>query len=188
MDSSFWRALSLLGDSRLLLPAAATLMLVGYLGGRTPYRRWAWGLGVVGATVLASKLAFLGMGIGLASPQFTGFSGHAAFSAVVWPVILASAARGRSWVGAAALSGVVLAGLVAASRPPLHTHSWAEVISGWLLGTLAAAWALRGMTVGDVPRPFWSAAALAVGVATIAALWNLRPHTLLLLVTGHPPH
>ena len=187
MDAFLWRALSLLGDSRLLLPAAATLLLIGHLSGRTPYRRWVWALTTVGAAVLASKLAFLGMGIGLSSPKFTGFSGHAAFSAVVWPVLLASTTRGRRRMAASAISGLVLAGLIAASRPPLHTHSWTEVISAWLLGALAVAWALRGMDAGDLPRPFWTIAALATGITSIAALWNLPPHSLLLLVTGHPP-
>lgn len=187
MDAFLWRALSLLGDSRLLLPAAATLLLIGHLSGRTPYLRWAWALGVVGATVLASKLAFLGMGIGLTSPQFTGFSGHAAFSAVVWPVLLASAVRGRRRMAGAVVSGLVLAGLIAASRPPLYTHSWTEVISGWLLGALAVAWTLRGIAAGDAPRPLWTMAALATGITSIATLWSLHPHSLLLLATGHPP-
>ncbi len=186
MDPSFWRALSLLGDSRLLLPAAATLMLLGYLDGRTPYRRWSWGLGAVGAAVLTSKLAFLGLGIGLTSPQFTGFSGHAAFSAAVWPVLLASATRGRP--AAAVVSGLILAALVAASRPPLHTHSWTEVIAGWLLGAMAATWAVRGAVPADFHRPYWTTAALAVGSVCLTILWNVRPHTLLLLATGHPPH
>jgi len=185
MDPFFWRALSLLGDSRLLLPAAATLMLLGYLDGTSPYRRWSWALGAVGATVLTSKLAFLGLGIGLTTPQFTGFSGHAAFSAAVWPVLLASATSRQPRVGA--VSGLILAALVAASRPPLHTHSWTEVITGWLLGALAAAWALRSAVSADSHRPYWATVALAVGSTCLAILWNVRPHTLLLLVTGHPP-
>ncbi|WP_354282807.1 phosphatase PAP2 family protein [Stenotrophomonas sp. 2619] len=186
MDPSFWRALSLLGDSRFLLPAAVTLMLLGYLDGRRPYRRWSWGVGAVGVAVLASKLAYLGLGIGLTSPQFTGFSGHAAFSAAIWPVLLASATRTRQ--RGAAVSGLILAALVSASRPPLYTHSWTEVIAGWLLGSLAAVWALRGAVPADVRRLSWTIAALAVGSVTLATLWNVRPHTLLLLVTGHPPH
>ncbi|GEM_PF-1132823 len=185
MDPFLWRALSLLGDSRLLLPAAATLMLLGYLDGTSPYRRWSWALGAVGATVLTSKLAFLGLGIGLTTPQFTGFSGHAAFSAAVWPVLLASATARQPRVGA--VSGLILAALVAASRPPLHTHSWTEVITGWLLGALAGAWALRSAVSADSRRPYWATAALAVGSTCLAILWNVRPHTLLLLITGHPP-
>jgi len=135
---------------------------------------------------LTSKLAFLGLGIGLTSPQFTGFSGHAAFSAAVWPVLFATATPRRPCLAAA--SGLILAALIAASRPPLHTHSWTEVIAGWLLGALAAAWAVRGAAPADFHRPYWTPAALAVGSVCLTLLWTVRPHTLLLLATGHPPH
>jgi len=44
--------------------------------------------GITGAIVSASKLAFMGWGIGIRELDFTGFSGHSALFAVFWPIFL----------------------------------------------------------------------------------------------------
>jgi hypothetical protein len=65
------------GDSTVLLPSAAAVFMVLFL--RRPSRQiaWQWGLlfGITGAIVSASKLAFMGWGIGireLISPVLAG--------------------------------------------------------------------------------------------------------------------
>ena len=50
--------------------------------------QWALLFGGVGAIVCASKLAFMGWGIGIRELDFTGFSGHSALSASIWPVMM----------------------------------------------------------------------------------------------------
>lgn len=174
-----WHSLSLLGDSRLLLPMAAVLLIAGWRA-ESPWRiRWALALGVVGLTVLASKLAFLGWGIGVARLDFTGFSGHAAISAAIWPVtayIAAPTHRSGRW---AALLGLVLAVAVGYSRLPLNAHSWSEVIAGSALGALGSAWALAATaTTARRLRARWAALALAVGCCVPVLFPQVRTHQL----------
>jgi hypothetical protein len=47
--------------------------------------RWALLFGITGAIVCASKLAFMGWGMGIRELDFTGFSGHTALS-TFWPI------------------------------------------------------------------------------------------------------
>lgn len=146
---SIWLLLSELGNSTWLLPAATLIALVGGLSGWLPWpavRRWLGATALVALVVLASKIAFLGWGIGSKALDFTGFSGHAAMSAAVYPTLLAWLGqaldpRHRRWPGAAV--GIALALLIAASRVPLHAHSVSEVILGAALGLAASAVALR---------------------------------------------
>lgn len=167
----------MLGDSRLLLPMAAVLLFAGWRVGTVWHVRWAMALMVVGVVVLASKLAFLGWGIGVASLDFTGFSGHAAMSAVVWPMtafIAATTHRAGKW---AAALGFALAAAVGYSRVPLNAHSWSEVISGALLGAVASAWVLDA-TSGSVRRlnAGWAALALAIGCCMPVVFPQVRTH------------
>jgi hypothetical protein len=94
------------GDSTVLLPSAAAVFMVLFL--RRPSRQiaWQWGLlfGITGAIVSASKLAFMGWGIGIRELDFTGFSGHTALSTAFWPIFLwllcargSVALRGLPW-------------------------------------------------------------------------------------------
>jgi len=46
--------------------------------------------GITGAIVSASKLAFMGWGIGIRELDFTGFSGHSALFAAFWPIFYGS--------------------------------------------------------------------------------------------------
>lgn len=60
-----WQFVSFFGDSTVLLPSAAVLLIVLFL--RAPSRQvachWALLFGITGAIVSASKLAFMGWGI-----------------------------------------------------------------------------------------------------------------------------
>lgn len=169
----------MLGDSRLLLPMAATLLLAGWRAGAVWHVRWAIALMVVGLIVLTSKLAFLGWGVGVASLDFTGFSGHAAMSAAVWPMtafITSSTHRSGKW---AAMLGFGLAAAVAYSRIPLNAHSWSEVISGGLLGAVGSAWVLAATsTASRRLHAGWAALALAIGCSVPIAFPQVRTHHL----------
>ncbi|PKH70087.1 phosphoesterase PA-phosphatase [Stenotrophomonas sp. Betaine-02u-21] len=172
---STWHLLSILGDSRLLVPAALVLIVMGWHRASRWHLRWAVTLCVIGAMVLASKLAFLGWGIGSARLDFTGISGHAAVSASIWPVLLAVCMPRRSapWV---AVAGLLLAAVIAYSRLPLNAHSWSEVASGWLLGALGSAWTLRRLDATAPASPRWLAAALIAGAFMPVAFPQATTH------------
>ena len=71
------------GDSTVLLPSAAALFIVLMLRKTSRLLAWQWSLlfGITGAIVCASKLAFMGWGLGIRELDYTGFSGHSALSA-----------------------------------------------------------------------------------------------------------
>ncbi|WP_353084109.1 phosphatase PAP2 family protein [Stenotrophomonas sp.] len=181
-----WVTLSQLGDSRWLLPLSLVLIVFGPAESRALRLRWAVGLAVAGGLTLASKLAFLGWGIGWARLDFTGFSGHATMTAAVYPVALYLATHGRLrhpmlW----ALLGSILAAAIAYSRLPLNAHSVSEVVSGWLLGTAASAFALsshRGKW--RTPLPIL-ATSLAIGIALPLLMPTVRTHDIVMrIATG----
>jgi membrane-associated phospholipid phosphatase len=169
-----WAAVTRLGEAQILLPAllGGALWLAfapgatwgaadgrgagaGTTGG-APARgsARAWLAGVVAATgvTTASKVAFLGYGVGSMALDFTGFSGHAMFSMAILPVLAALVA---GWRGA--VVGALLALAVLVSRVELHAHSWSEALSGALLGGGVAAWTLARYLRGPVTRraPAW---------------------------------
>ena len=76
-----WQVVTFFGDSTVLLPSAAVLFIVLFLRKDSKQLAWHWALlfGITGAIVCASKLAFMGWGIGIRELDFTGFSGHTAY-------------------------------------------------------------------------------------------------------------
>jgi len=138
-----WTAFTWLGDSGLLLPVAALITLWLAASRRTWPTALLW-LVLFGAgsmAVLVSKLAFIGWGIGIASLDFTGFSGHSALAASVWPVVLwLLASRAPHWTRVSLVClGALLAAGIGVSRLVLDAHSPSEVIAGLALG-----WAVSG--------------------------------------------
>ncbi len=85
-----WQLISFFGDSTVLLPSAAALFIVLILRKTSRLLAWQWSLlfGITGAIVCASKLAFMGWGLGIRELDYTGFSGHSALSAAFWPIFL----------------------------------------------------------------------------------------------------
>lgn len=61
-----WQLISFFGDSTVLLPSAAALFIVLMLRKTSRLLAWQWSLlfGITGAIVCASKLAFMGWGLG----------------------------------------------------------------------------------------------------------------------------
>ncbi|WP_439672238.1 Phosphatidic acid phosphatase type 2/haloperoxidase domain-containing protein [Cupriavidus necator] len=134
---SYWQLVSLFGESAFLLPSAVFLYLwLSWRGASASAHHWLLAFVPAALLVLASKLAFLGWGIGSEMLDFTGFSGHAMMAASILPVMffLAVPGRWRRWAWAAAAAGVCLAGLVGISRLALHAHSVSEVVGGLAVG------------------------------------------------------
>ena len=138
-----WQLVTFFGDSTVLLPSAAVLFIVLFQRKDSKQLAWHWALlfGITGAIVCASKLAFMGWGIGIRELDFTGFSGHTALSAAFWPILLwllcARAIPALRF--ASVILGYTLAGLVGYSRLMVHAHSTSEVIAGFLLGAAGSA-------------------------------------------------
>ncbi|MBE5252403.1 MAG: hypothetical protein QRY16_09665 [Enterobacterales bacterium endosymbiont of Blomia tropicalis] len=139
-----WKTLTYFGDSMLLIPTAVIIALI--LPWKSDNRRtalyWIVAFGLAGLFVSLSKILFLGFGIGSARFNFTGFSGHSAMSATLWPVMLwlISGRWSGLWRGFAIGMGYMIPLLVGFSRLVIHAHSKSEVATGLLLGfTLSTA-------------------------------------------------
>lgn len=137
----FWHIIHFLtyfGDSMLLIPTALiiALSLLWKSDDKRSAGYWVLTFCTTGAIVSLSKIAFMGFGIGSASFNFTGFSGHSAMSATLWPVMLwlMSGRLSSQWRNVAVIIGYLIPLCVGTSRLVLHYHSNSEVISGLLLG------------------------------------------------------
>ncbi len=148
-----WQVVTFFGDSTVLLPSAAVLFIVLLLRKDSKQVAWNWALlfGITGVIVCASKLAFMGWGIGIRELDFTGFSGHTSLSTAFWPILLwllcARAAPAIRRISV--LLGYALAGLVGYSRLVIHAHSTSEVIAGLLLGAAGSALFLLMQSRGE---------------------------------------
>lgn len=148
-----WHQLTRLGEIQILMPVA--LLAIAVLSRRAESRPLAfWWLGSLVVAVLAttaSKIAFIGWGIGIPELAFTGISGHAMIASAVYPLLMAMLAsrlppRGQKLVLAA---GFLLALMVGFSRVEIGVHSVSEVLAGLLLG---GAVSLAAIAKTKLPR------------------------------------
>ena len=139
----FWHLITRLGEVQILLPAAmvAALVLAARRDSWPTVTLWLSLLGVAVLLTLASKLAFMGWGLGLPAFNFSGISGHAMMAAALYPLLLTSLVPTQSpsarWLVLCA--GILLALLVGVSRVFVGAHSWSEVIAGLSVGGATAA-------------------------------------------------
>jgi membrane-associated phospholipid phosphatase len=172
-----WQLVTRLGEAQILLPMLAAVLawFVARLKAPTVARAWVLCIAMATAITTATKIAFLGYGLGYAPWNFTGLSGHAMFAAAVMPLLAATLASTapparRRW---ALLGGYLLAALIAWSRVRLSAHSGSEALSGWLLGAAASGFALRWAEAPHTHAP----KAMVIG----AVVW------LLVTPMGAPP-
>lgn len=169
---NIWHDLTSAGDSALLLPLIgwAFVWLAIPRPSRTQGWRWLFAVVACGGVVSVSKLLFMAWGVGLPGLDYTGFSGHSALSALVWPSIAALLARrGKAAVQKMAVAaGVLLALGIAISRVFLKAHSISEVVLGCALGLAVAGWFLRGRA--GTPMPSARAVTLLAGGAVLLTL------------------
>jgi membrane-associated phospholipid phosphatase len=136
-----WYSITSLGGAGLTLPLAFAIALwlaIGY-----SWRLAACWLALLGAAigvVTATKLAFLGWGVGVRELDFTGVSGHSMLSTAVYPValflMLLPARRSIRLLGV--LAGLAVGIAVGLSRVVLSAHSPSEAVTGCVVGALAA--------------------------------------------------
>ncbi len=162
--SAGWALFTRLGEAQILLPAMAAALLWLCRSARTRPLAGAWLLtaGIATLITTATKVAFIGWGLGWAPLDYTGISGHSMFAAAVLPVLarIAAGRAPRPWPRLAILCGTLLAAGIAVSRVTTGAHSVSESVFGFLLGGAAAALALRRTQAPDAPTPAW----LAVGL------------------------
>lgn len=188
--SSFWPAVTRVGESEILVPAfiAGALWLwfarpagararaavggAGALGhpARSTAARWFAALFATTAVTTLSKVAFLGFGFGSAALDFTGFSGHSMFSMAILPV-LAAIVGGR----AGAVGGATLALTIMVSRVMVGAHSISEALTGAALGGAVALWTLQEYLghPGAVRAPWWTPLAMVLWLTLLP--WRAPP-------------
>ncbi|MFN2994106.1 phosphatase PAP2 family protein [Serratia plymuthica] len=171
-----WYFLTFFGDSMLLLPCALILFVALIAPRATRTAGWQWALifGCAGGMVCVSKLAFMGWGIGIKSYDFTGFSGHSALAASIWPVLLWTLTGRFSHAVRSIMLvvGLILPLTIGLSRLAIRVHSPSEVVSGLVLGYMASTlflWLQRGK-----PRPQLSLPQIAVALALPLVLMGVR--------------
>ena len=148
---AFWCWISRFGQAEVALPCVLAMVL-WMSWSRVRYQAGVWLvlLSLAAVVTVATKLAFMGWGVGIASLDFTGVSGHATLSAAIWPVLssILIARFHPAWRRAALVFGFGMAFLVACSRLALGAHSPAEAVAGFLLGSLVS-----GLVLGRFPSP-----------------------------------
>jgi membrane-associated phospholipid phosphatase len=154
-----WHLITRLGEAQIMLPAAAAVLawLLLRPGTRSLVGWWVGLTALAIAITTATKIAFIGYGVGIAEINFTGVSGHTMFATVVYPMLFRILAADRSvrWQRAALGAGIGLALLVGYSRLVVHAHSPSEVLAGWAVGGIACGAALALSRVPALRLPVW---------------------------------
>lgn len=136
-----WTLITGFGDSAVMLPAAIAIALWLAAGGAWRATiAWLLAFGAGAVLVVATKIAFLGWGIGSARLDFTGISGHTTLATAVTLTAIHLLSRGlprpyRLGLMAVGLTGALAVGI---SRLALEAHSLSEVATGLLIGGLVA--------------------------------------------------
>jgi hypothetical protein len=165
-----WTAITRLGDVSVTAPAALAIgILLLHNGERRSAIRWVALFTGGTALVAATKIAFIGWGIGISPLDFTGASGHAMRAAAIAPVIpylfcrQAPRLSRLAWMVLACMS-VASVGI---SRIMLHAHSVSEVVAGWVIGLIVVSCFIR---LSDERRePPWNSMRVAAGMAVLLA-------------------
>ena len=170
-----WNTVTHLGAAGLVLPLFAAQLIGLWSEQRALATRWALAVAMAAALTLLTKCLFLGWGLGIASLNFTGISGHALLATSIYPVLFSIHAPHNSplWQRFGFFLGLALAVAVGISRIELNAHSASEVWAAWGLG-LMVSYATVGRQLERAPKlstlarfsPLLLLLALNSGVAT----------------------
>lgn len=171
-----WTAFTRLADTNFLMPVAAILAI--WLACARAWKSVIWwcllfGVGLF--IVVATKVAYVGWGIGISSIDFTGFSGHAMRATSVAPVLIYILLQRQSC--RIQLIGLLMAigfGIVIGiSRVVINAHSVSEVIGGCVLGagiSLGFIWLCRHRPAFSFDRSF-----ILIGLILLMPTLTLKP-------------
>lgn len=141
-----WSALTAIGDSKVMLPAAAFILAwLASAGARKAALWWCLLFGSAFVLVVFTKLAFIGWGLGIPALDFTGISGHSMRAAAIIPVLSFLVFQGANArvLRACVAGGFLLGVLIAMSRVMVDAHSVSEAVAGVAVGTVVSAAFLR---------------------------------------------
>lgn len=171
-----WMQITSVADTVVTLPAAATIA-VWLLASRASRMAFWWCLFFTAglAAVAATKIAFIGWGVGISALEFMGMSGHAMRATAVFPVIFYLLLQRSPPVVRASgvLFGILLGVLVGLSRIALNVHSISEVIAGCAVGgavSLGFIWIARGL-----PRLHLNRRIIALGLFALLPTAYAKP-------------
>ncbi|SPB15849.1 PA-phosphatase like phosphoesterase [Caballeronia novacaledonica] len=170
MQSKVLWTLSNLGDAAFLLPLALVCALWLRTVDARLALRWAILLAIGMALVGLSKILYAGCGVELAAIQLRMISGHTMLAASIYTVAggLLFGALGGGWYRLGAAGGLALAAAIGASRIMQDAHTPAEVVAGWVLGAVIAAFFLA--RVFDPPRTMPRAYAAGCGLLAVSSI------------------
>ena len=174
----FWLWITAFGDSGLMVPMAIAIAL--WLVSAACYRLSLLWLGLflmAGMLVTLTKLLFLGWGVGIHALNFTGFSGHTTFAAMVFPVLtrlILHACRPDARSDGY-FAGEAFAILVGISRLLVHAHSLSEVVAGLTLGLLLGRVFLAALALTPGLRIMASRNLVLVSLLGLSGLLSLDP-------------
>lgn len=171
----FWAAFTKLADSNFTMPVAA-LLAVWLAGARAwkPFFLWCFLFGAGIVLVVATKIAHIGWGVGLAALDFTGISGHAMRATAIAPALMAVLLQKhtRQIQQLGLLAGIVFGIAIGISRLAVQVHSMSEVVSGCLLGGIVGlgfAYLIRNSQI------VFQRKLLVLGLIALLPVLSLKP-------------
>jgi len=191
-----WIIITRLADTVVMLPAAALCLTWLLMGGATRLAGW-WCVLLSGGliAVAATKIAYLGWGIGIPALDFTGISGHAMRATAVMPVLLCLVFINASrHVRVGAITAGMLSGvLIGVSRLMVHAHSPSEAVAGCVLGAVVSATFLCMLfRVPQPPLRFRERRALPLLLLLLVPIFAAKPapterwlHVVATTLSGH---
>ena len=129
------------GDITVMAPAAMAITAWLVIGRAWRMALWWCLLFATGMSlVVATKIAFIGWGIGIRSLDFTGFSGHSMRATAVIPVLFYLILQKAPPIARASgvLLGIVFGVIIGISRLVLNAHSVSEAVAGGILGAMVS--------------------------------------------------
>jgi len=191
--NAYWQFITHLGSASLLLPFFGVALLELWVSHqKSAIYLWIVALSIGVIVTLISKILFLGWGIGVASLNFTGISGHAFLATSIIPIVFYSFSGGLQekaknigfWIG------LILSLLVGISRIVLGMHSLSEVVFGWVLGLTVCVFALSAIKYYEQRYSYLHLATMVLLVAVGSTTPNYLPThdleiKLALTLSGH---
>ncbi|HEY0847509.1 MAG TPA: phosphatase PAP2 family protein [Noviherbaspirillum sp.] len=189
-----WTEVTRFGD--ITVTSVIALALAAWLFVEDEKRLALWWSVLFGAglgIVVATKMAFIGWGIGIPALDFAGFSGHAMRTTAVMPVLLYLVLQRASFPmrTAGVVLGLMFGAVVGVSRIAVHVHSVSEVVAGWILGA-AVGLAFIRIAASSLSRHVFKPVRIALSLLILLPAPYVHPSPtqkwlteITLYVTGH---
>lgn len=145
IQAEYWQLITQLGSSSLLFPVLAVSVATLWMSEqKKAICLWLLALSIAVSITLVSKVLFIGWGIGNASLDFTGVSGHSLLATSILPILFFSigADKHHKLMNIGLWLGLLLGFAVGVSRIVLGMHSLSEVLAGWFLGLIVCCIAI----------------------------------------------